>query len=150
MYLGMKELERSRTMRRAMIVISDGGDNHSQYTERELKSLLRESDVDVYAIGIFDRFPGRLEERLGPLQLDEVTSATAGRLLPVHDFAEVERAVTQINRELRNCYVLGYSPSAHGRSVGWHKLKIRFVESRDGARYRLYAKKGYFAPVETR
>jgi Ca-activated chloride channel family protein len=148
MYLGMKELETARSTKRAMIVISDGGDNHSRYTEHELKTLLRESDVDVYAIGIFDRSPGRLEERRGPLQLDEITSATAGRLLSAHDAADVSRAVTQIDRELRNRYVLGYYPSVRARNGMWHKLKIRLNDSARVHRFRIYAKKGYFAPAE--
>lgn len=147
MYLGMK-VANSRTMRRAMIVISDGGDNHSRYTEQELKSLLRESDVDVYAIGLFDRFPGRIEEQRGPLQLDELTSATGGRLFSVHDPSEVARAATQIDRELRNRYILGYSPSARGKKREWHKLQIRLTESHDRARYRLHARKKYCAPAE--
>ena len=148
MYLGMKELATSHTMRRAMIVVSDGGDNHSRYTEQELKSLVRESDVDVYAIGMFDRFPGRLEERRGPLQLDEVTSATGGRLLSVHDPSEVARAASQIDRELRTRYILGYSPRARGKKGEWHKLQIRLNELHDGARYRLHARKRYFVPAE--
>lgn len=78
MYLGIKELKNSRYQRKAMVVISDGGDNHSRYTESELRSLLKEADVEVYAIGMFDRYASRIEEKKGPLQLDEVTSVTGG------------------------------------------------------------------------
>jgi len=148
MYLGIKELKNSHCQRKAMVVISDGGDNHSQYTESELKALLKEADVEVYAIGMFDRYPRRMEERKGPLQLDEVTSVTGGRVFSVHDSVELSRAVTQISRELRNQYVLGYYPSNRSRDGKWRGLKIRLTGSASQAKFRLYAKKGYYAPSE--
>ena len=148
MYLGIRELKNSRCQRKAMVVISDGGDNHSRYTESELKSLLKESDVEVYAIGTFDRYATRLEEKRGPLQLDEVSSVTGGRVFSVHDAAEISRAVTQISHELRNQYVLGYYPSNRVRDSRWRKLKIRLTESAPQGRLRLYAKKGYYVPEE--
>jgi Ca-activated chloride channel family protein len=148
MYLGIKELKNSRYQRKAMVVISDGGDNHSRYTESELKSLLEEADVEVYAIGMFNRYATRLEEKKGPLQLDEVTSVTGGRVFSAHDSAELSRAVTQISHELRNQYVLGYYPNNCSRDGKWRKVKIHLAGSVSQASYRLYAKKGYYAPTE--
>jgi len=148
MYLGIKELKNSRYQRKAMVVISDGGDNHSRYTESELKSLLEEADAEVYAIGMFDRYATRLEEKKGPLQLDEVTSVTGGRVFSAHDSAELSRAATQISHELRNQYVLGYYPSNRTRDGKWRKVKIRLAGPASQASYRLYAKKGYYAPTE--
>jgi Ca-activated chloride channel family protein len=147
-YLGIRELGNSRYHRKAMIVISDGGDNHSRYTESQVKAVLEEADVEVYAIGLFDRNAKRLEERMGPLQLDEVTSVTGGRLFSVHDSAELTRAVTQISYELRNQYVLGYYPSNRSRDGKWRKLKIHLAGMTSQAKFRLYAKKGYYAPAD--
>jgi Ca-activated chloride channel family protein len=148
MYLGMKELQNARYRRKAMVVISDGGDNHSKYTESQLKSLLEEADVEVYAIGMFDRFARRAEERMGPLQLDEVTSITAGRVFSVHDPEELSRSVIQISHELRSQYVLGYYPSNRNRDGKWRKLKIHLAGSASQAKFRLYARKGYYAASE--
>jgi Ca-activated chloride channel family protein len=89
-----------------------------------------------------------MEERKGPLQLDEVTSVTGGRVFSVHDSVELSRAVTQISRELRNQYVLGYYPSNRSRDGKWRGLKIRLTGSASQAKFRLYAKKGYYAPSE--
>ena len=147
-YLGMKELQNARYRRKAMVVISDGGDNHSRYTESQIKSLLEEADVEVYAIGMFDRLSRRPEERMGPLQLDEVTSITGGRVFSVHDPQELSGAVTQISRELRSQYVLGYYPSNRSRDGRWRKLKIRLAGSAIQKKFRLYAKKGYYGPPE--
>jgi Ca-activated chloride channel family protein len=148
MYLGIKELKRSHYQRKAMVVISDGGDNHSRYTESQLKSVLEEADVEVYAIGLFDRYATRIEEKRGPLQLDEVTAVTGGRLFPAHDPQELAHAVAQISHELRNQYVLGYYPSDRSRDGKWRKLKIRLTGSASQAKVRLYARKGYYAATE--
>jgi Ca-activated chloride channel family protein len=147
-YLGVKELKSARYQRKALVVISDGGDNHSRYTESELRSLLKEADIDVYAIGMFDRYATRVEEKKGPLQLDEVTSVTGGRVFSVHDSAELSRAVTQVSLELRNQYVLGFYPSNRRRDGKWRRLKIHLTGSPMQTKLRLYAKQGYYAPTE--
>jgi Ca-activated chloride channel family protein len=131
-----------RAQKKAMVVISDGGDNHSRYSESEIKSLLEEVDVEVYAIGMFDRFAKRLEEKRGPLQFDEITSVTGGRVFSVHDSVELARAVAQISHELRNQYVLGYYPKNRVRDGKWRRLKIRLTKSASQEKFRLYAKKG--------
>lgn len=148
MYLGIQELKKAHYQRRAMVVISDGGDNHSHYTESELKSLLEEADVEMYAIGIFDSFVHTFEEKLGPSQLDELASVTGGRLFSLRDVREFSRAVTQISNELRSQYVLGYYPSNRSRDGKWRKLKVRLAGSAAQSSFRLYAKKGYYAPTE--
>jgi Ca-activated chloride channel family protein len=102
----------------------------------------------VYAIGMFDRFARRAEERMGPLQLDEVTSITGGRVFSVHDPEELSRSVIQISHELRSQYVLGYYPSNRNRDGKWRKLKIHLAGSASQAKFRLYAKKGYYAASE--
>lgn len=102
----------------------------------------------MYAIGIFDRYAFRIEEKKGPLRLDEVTSITGGRVLSAHDSLELSCAVSQINHELRNQYVLGYYPSQRSPDGKWRKLKVRLSGSASQAPYRVYAKKGYYAPTE--
>jgi Ca-activated chloride channel homolog len=147
-YLGVQELKESHYQRKAMVIISDGGDNHSRYTESELKSLLEEADVEMYAIGIFDSSVHTFEEKLGPSQLDELASVTGGRLLSLRDVRELSGAVSQISRELRNQYVLGYYPSNRQRDGKWRKLKVQLAGSASQSSFRLYAKKGYYAPTE--
>jgi len=148
MYLGLRELRDSRYPRKAMIVISDGGDNHSRYTESELRSLLKEADVQVYAVGLFNRYASRREEKVGPLLLDEVTSLTGGRVISVGNAPELSRAVTQISHELRNQYVLGYYPNHRSSDGGWRKIKIQLTGSAAHGKFRLYARRGYYAPRE--
>jgi Ca-activated chloride channel family protein len=148
LYLGLVQLRHARYGRKAIVIISDGGDNHSRYTEKEIRSLLEESDVQVYAIGIFDRYPGRVEERTGPLRLDEITSMTGGRMFSVHDRDELTGAANQISLELKNQYVLGYYPRSSEPDGKWRRIQVRLkaVETHD--KLRLRARKGYYGPGE--
>jgi len=145
MFLALDQMKYAHYQRRAMVVISDGGDNHSVYNESELKSRLEEADVQLYAVGLFDRFPQRNEERRGPRDLDELTSTTGGRLMPVVDSDEMKHAVTQINEELRNEYVIGYLPSDRASNAKWRTIKVAVREAAKHRKLRLYAKKGYYS-----
>jgi Ca-activated chloride channel homolog len=148
MYLALNGLQAARYQRKAIVLISDGGNNHSRYTQSEIKSQLEEADVEVYALGIFDRFAKRIEEKTGPLQLDEVTSVTGGRMFSVHDRAEISHAVAQISSELRTQYVLGYYSGNRDCNGKWRKLKIRLAGSAAASKLRVYARKGYYAPAD--
>jgi Ca-activated chloride channel family protein len=145
MFLSLHQLDHAHYQRRAMVVISDGGDNRSLYTESELKERLEEADVEMYAVGLFDRFPQRNEERRGPRDLDELTSCTGGRLLPVHDANEMAKAITQINQELRNEYIIGYAPSSRETGEKWRTIKVGLTDSAKTHKLKLYAKKGYYS-----
>jgi Ca-activated chloride channel family protein len=146
MYVALQQQKRSRHTRRAIVVISDGGDNHSRYTEDEIKSVLREADVQVYAIGLFDRFLKASEERLGPLRLDEITSVTGGRAICIHDPADITRGARDISSELRSQYVLGYYPSAHTQDGKWRAIKVRLRDLPRTQSLRLHARTGYYGP----
>ena len=146
-YLGLREMGTARYGRKALLVISDGGDNRSRYTEGEIKSILKETDVQVYAIDIFEPYPKTREEKSGLLALDEITSVTGGRVFLAHDANELHRAVRQISDELRTQYVLGYSLDQSARDGKWHKVKVGLNVAKS-RKLRIYAKKGYYSPVE--
>lgn len=146
-YLGLREMRNAHYGKKALLVISDGGDNRSRYTQGELKSVLKEADVQVYAVDIFERYPKTREEKSGLLALDEVTSVTGGRVFLTHDADELHRAVRQISEELRTQYVLGYSLSQSARDGKWHKIKVG-LNCPKSRKLRIYAKKGYYGPVD--
>ena len=54
--MGITKMRQAKYAKKALLIISDGGDNHSRYTENEIKALVKEADVMVYAIGIYDRY----------------------------------------------------------------------------------------------
>jgi Ca-activated chloride channel homolog len=146
-YAGLREMRKARYGKKALLVISDGGDNHSRYTQGEIKSVLKEADVQLYAIDIFERYPKTPEERSGFLALDEVASTTGGRVFLTHDANELHRAVRQISDELRAQYVLGYPLGQSARDGKWHKVKV-VLNVAKSRKLRTYAKKGYYGPAD--
>src|SRR5262249_34355252 len=128
-YLAVSKLRSARYQRRAIVIISDGGDNASRYTLKEIKRLVQESDVQIYAVGIFDTFFFRtIEEKLGKKWLSEITDSTGGRTITVDNEAKVPEAAATISWELRNEYVLGYRTRREGIH-GWRKINVRLSSS---------------------
>ena len=116
MYVAAGDIEkRAQYSKKAMVVISDGGDNRSRYTEKELRKLLEETDVQLYVIGLYNPFSRIPEERLGPVSLDELAKVTGGRMYTAMNREDLVPAVEKINQELRSQYVLGYVPDSLGR-----------------------------------
>ena len=106
-YMGLNKIKSARYQRKALVIVSDGGDNRSRYTENEVRSVVRESDVQLYAIGIFDQYAPTMEERLGPLLLNDLCEDTGGRMFRVDDAGDMGDIAAKISAELRNEYVLG-------------------------------------------
>ena len=110
-YLGMTRMRKAKYEKKALLIISDGGDNHSRYTEDEIKSMVKEADVQIYGIGLYDRDFKTPEEREGPALLSEITEVTGGRTFAIGSTNELADVATKIGIELRNQYILGYRPS---------------------------------------
>jgi Ca-activated chloride channel family protein len=147
-YLGVNKLRTARYKRRAMVIISDGGDNRSRYTLKEIKSVLAESDVLTYSIGIFDEVPiplfKSIEERWGRKWLDDVTRVSGGRDIPADDRRKIPEISALISRELRNQYVLGYRPTDGTFDGKWRKISVKLAEN--PAQMHVHFKEGYIAP----
>lgn len=147
-YLGIQELRHARHQRKALVVISDGEDNHSRYSESEAKSALEESDTEMYAIGTFEqRLPHRFDEKRAPMELDDLASASGGRLFSAFHPEDIPKAMTQISRELRDQYVLGFYVDPQARDGKWHKITVRLSGQASTAKLHVHSKKGYYAAV---
>src|SRR5271167_818301 len=147
-YLGMNRMRKAHYERKALLIISDGGDNHSRYTGGEIKSMVREADVQIYAIGLFDTYFKTPEEREGPALLTDVTDVTGGRTFVISSPNELADVATKIGIELRNQYVLGYRPTDPARDGKWRKIKVKLNPPKGLPPLRVYAKTGYYAPTE--
>jgi Ca-activated chloride channel family protein len=148
-YLGMNRMRKAHYERKALLIISDGGDNHSRYTEGEIKSMVREADVQIYGIGLFDVNGFKTaEEREGPALLSDVTDVTGGRTFTIGNPNELADVATKIGIELRNQYVLGYRPTSPGRDGKWRKIKVKLNPPKGLPPLHVYAKTGYYAPTE--
>ncbi len=143
-YLGLSKMREARNQRKALLIISDGGDNSSRYSEHEVKSLVKEADTLIYAIGIYSRNLRTLEERLGPLLLNQITEATGGRTFNLENVNDLPDVAGKIGLELRNQYVLGYRPDTHANDGKWHKIKVKLLPPNGLPPLQVYAKKGYY------
>ena len=147
-YLGVSKMRQAKYQKKAMLIISDGGDNHSRYTEGEIKSMVKEADVLVYAIGIYDHYMATPEEALGPALLGEVAELTGGRSFTIDNPNDLADVATKIGIELRNQYVLGYRPKSPGHDGKWRKIKVKLIPPKGLPPLKVYAKTGYYAPSE--
>jgi Ca-activated chloride channel family protein len=147
-YMGVSKMREAKYPKKALLIISDGGDNHSRYTENEIKALVKEADVMVYAIGIYDRYFQTQEERLGPELLGEIAELTGGRAFTVENPNDLADVATKIGVELRNQYVLGYRPTTVVRDGKWRKIKVRLLPPKGLPPLRVYARTGYYGPQE--
>jgi Ca-activated chloride channel family protein len=147
-YLGMNKMRDAQNSKKALLIISDGGDNHSRYTDGEIKSMVKEADVQLYAIGIFETAPPTPEEVRGPHLLREITELTGGRTFVIDNPNELADVATKIGIELRNQYVLGYRPKNPVRNGHWHKIKVKLLPPKGLPPLTVYAKSGYYAPSQ--
>lgn len=147
-YFGVRKMQQARHERKALLVVSDGGDNRSRYTEGEVRAQVRESDTQIYAIGIFDPYAPTPEERSGPLLLNQLCEDTGGRLFRVDDLAEMGDIAEKISTELRNQYVIGYMPKDLSRDGKWRKVKVKLDPPSGLPRLTVHARTGYYAPLQ--
>ena len=147
-YLAVHKLKDAKYDRKALLIISDGGDNRSRYTESELRRAVRESDVQIYAIGIFDEYAPTEEEQLGPVLLTDIAETTGGRMFKVTDLGDMADIATRISAELRNEYVVGYRPSDMKKDGNWRKLKVRVVPPPGLPALTVHFRQGYYAPSQ--
>lgn len=148
-YLSLQQMKKASNPRKALLIISDGGDNHSRYSEGEIKNLVRESDVQIYAAGIFES-PGARgrspEEMAGPDLLSDIAGLTGGRAYPVDDLEELPDIAAKIGLELRNQYILGYAPQNQERDGKYRRVQVKIVPPRGVPPLHASWRLGYYAP----
>ncbi len=150
-YLGLHEMKKARNPRKALLLISDGGDNNSRYTEGEIKNLVREADTQIYAIGIYEPIGSRsrtAEELAGPGLLTDIAEQTGGRQYAVENLNELPDIAAKIGVELRNQYILGYSPRNQEHDGKYRRVQVKLVQPRGLPPLRAFWRLGYYAPSQ--
>jgi Ca-activated chloride channel family protein len=150
-YLGVEKVTRGTHPKRALLVISDGQDNNSRYTFSELRRLLKESDVLIYAIGILGgNDPGSSLGMAGQAILDELASVSGGKAFFPNTTAEMNEIFERIALELRHQYSIGYRPSNFANDGKWHNIKVKVKPPRGMPRLSVRSKEGYYAITNPR
>jgi len=151
LYLALHEMKKSRNPRKALLIISDGGDNNSRYTESEIKNLVKEADVQIYGIGIYEPMASRgrtPEEASGQGLLTEIAEQTGGRHYPVENVNELPDIAAKIGVELRNQYVIGYASTNQDRDGKYRKVQVKLIQPRGLPTLRAFFRMGYYAPSQ--
>jgi Ca-activated chloride channel family protein len=145
-YLGVERVQRGTHPKRALLLISDGQDNNSRYTFNELRRVLKESDVVLYAIGILGGSDaGSSLGMEGQGIMDELASVSGGKAFYPHSAAEMDDIFEQIALELRHQYSIGYRPPNFVSNGKWHRIKVKVAPPRGLPRLFVRSKEGYFA-----
>src|SRR5438477_11626449 len=148
-YMGLAKLRSAKYSRKALLIISDGGDNNSRHSLREIKRLARESDAEIYAIDICDAtsllLTKKLEERFGGQWLSEISDSTGGRTITLDNPAGIPDAAARASLELRNQYILGYRPTRMKEDRKWRKIKVRVTRPNEFLPVQVYYRTGYMA-----
>ena len=135
-YLGLEKARQGRHQKKALLIISDGEENSSRYSGRELRDMLKESDVPVYSIGISQLYQG-----LGTLQT--LSSWSGGMTFTPYDEPQTRDIYTRIALMLRHQYAIGFYPTDPESPVDWHKVKINVNAPKGLGRLWLNYKNGY-------
>lgn len=142
-YLGLQQMRVARNPRRAIVVISDGGDNNSRYGSRDLFDYAMEADVQTYALGV-------QPDRYGALVLDAMADATGGLSVTVDKLKALGDAMNTIGQALHSQYLIGYYSPRKPNGKKWRKIKVKVFPADGRQRLRAYTLSGYFGPEQVR
>jgi len=153
LYMALNQMKppKAKNPRKAILIISDGGDNNSRYTESEVRNNVREADVQIYGIGIFEPVGSRgrtPEEMSGPGLLNEVAELTGGHSFNVENVNELADVAAKIGIELRNQYMLYYTPKNQVRDGKYRHVSVKLVQPRGLPPLKAFFRLGYYAPAQ--
>jgi VWFA-related protein len=149
--VGLQEMRKAKNTRKALIIISDGGDNNSRYTAKEIKDLVRQADVQVYSMGVFERFPMLLlsaAEVSGPKLLSQLSEQTGGRAFSASSSSDLPVIATRIAIELRNQYVLAYVPLNRKKDGTYRHVDVKVKAEPGLSAFKAHWRLGYYAPTQ--
>lgn len=138
LYTGVQGMRKAGNSRKALLVLSDGGDNNSRYNELEIKDLVRESDVRIFAISIED----------GSRLLKNLAKESGGRAFRVRKLKQLNEVIAKVSADMRSQYVLGYTPKKLNADGKYHKVKVEVIPPPGTPRLRIAWKRGYYAPAD--
>ena len=149
---GLVEMKKAKNSRKAIVIVSDGGDNRSHYTAAQIESLVREADVQIYAMGVFEpvfSFGLTPEEISGPRLLSEIATQTGGRAFAAAVPGDMPSVANRIAVELRNQYVLGYYPRNKARDGKYRNVEVTVSGPPGlGSALKVHWRHGYYAPAQ--
>lgn len=145
--VGLEEMKKAKNARKAILIISDGGDNISHYTPREIADVVRKADVQIFSMGVFEPIMLRFssEEIGGPKLLSNLSQQTGGRIFAVANDDQLPVAAEKIGIELRNQYLLAYSTANQERDGSYRKIVVKVSPPKELPPVKVRWRQGYYA-----
>jgi len=140
-YLGLEKLKESPNVRKALLLISDGEDNHSRYTFSEIKEFAKERDVQIFAIGILN-VPG---SRTGRTILEDLAAITGGKAFFPTNLNELGAICTQITTEMKSQYIIAYRSTNGAKDGRWRKVHVRVTNKNGAPPLSVRTRPGYYS-----
>ena len=159
-YLGLNQMRKARNPQRALVIMSDGMENHSRYSKAELLRVALEADVQIYAIiidngvgglsantipfrpGLIKKPGDQAAERQGPNLLEELADKTGGLYFHARNDAQAKEGIMRAGQALRNEYMIGYQPADSELSGKWHRIRVKSSVPK----VNVHARSGYYVP----
>jgi VWFA-related protein len=134
--LAVNQMKFAKNPRRALLILSDGADNNSRYSGGEVINLLREADVRVFAVGLFDNAH----------YLKKAAEDTGGAMVAVHNIDDLPDAIDRLSTQLRSQYLLGYYPLQDQNDGKFHRVKVLLSQAAEKLKLHTSWRHGYYAP----
>ena len=143
-YFALSHARLRQHRRRALLVLSDGMDNHSRYSKSDLMRTLVESDTQVYTIAIAGTRSGVkgiewAEIQRGLAFMEDLAAKSGGMSIRLGEQENPSTAATRLGSALRNQYVIGYRSPDNYQSGKWHRIQVKV----DRSKASVYARSGY-------
>jgi Ca-activated chloride channel family protein len=137
--LGATQMKTAQNPRRVLLILSDGSDNNSRFSESEIRSMVLEADLRVYSIALFNK----------PRVLQHLADVTGGNVLLAQNLNELDEIVEKLSAEIRSQYLLSYSPTNQRNDGKYRRVKVELARAAaENPRLRLTWRRGYYAPIE--
>lgn len=152
-YTGLKHLQRGQHDKKALLVVTDGADNSSTATLKNLLQFIREEHVTIYVVGFFEGMSPESSLFTDTFQVDalkKIAEVAGGKAYFPRSMKECDNACIAIANELRRQYSLGYYPTNKNKNGTWREIRVEVSPTPPLGSTKLTARtrEGYFAPSE--
>jgi Ca-activated chloride channel family protein len=130
-YLGLSKLKAGHHPKKALLLITDGEDNHSRYSRGDLREVVRESDAQIYVID------------LGRALVGDLADMTGGHSYRT-SVNDLEDTCEKIALELKNQYVIGYASTNQNKDGKFRKIRVKLTPPAGMTRLTARAREGYY------
>jgi Ca-activated chloride channel family protein len=138
----LNHLEKGRREKKALVLVSDGGDNNSVHRSEDVTKIVRESRATIYAIGVYDED----DREQNPRVLQRLARVSGGEAFLDVQLSDVDGICRRIANDIRTRYTIGYVPVEAGEGGSLRKIKVVALQP-DGRKLLVHTRTSYLLPA---